>query len=146
MSDPMRDSDGFPGLLAVMRCLVEVMEREIDLLHGMKSSELQAVQSDKLTLANAYQARVKALRDGRQALDPALRAEFSQAAQSFQDTLLRNHQALNAAKATTDRVLQAIVREVEKQRRQQGGYSANGQSDALAGAKRAVSVAIDQRL
>jgi len=142
----MSETDGFPGLLAIMRRLVAVMEQEIDLLRGMKSPELKDLQSDKLTLANAYQARVKVLRDGGQTLESTLRTEFSQAAQSFQDTLLRNHQALNAAKATTDRVLQAIVREVEKQRGQQGGYSANGQSEPGTGGQRAVSVAIDQRL
>lgn len=142
----MSDTASFPGLLAIMKRLVEVMEREIDLLHGIKSPELQDLQRDKITLASAYEARVKALRDGRQALDPALRDEFSQAAQSFQDTLLRNQQALNAAKATTDRVLQAIVREVEKQRNQQGGYSASGQCEPAADSNRAVSVAIDQRL
>lgn len=142
----MSDTTSFPGLLAIMTRLVEVMEREIDLLHGMKSPELQELQRDKLTLATAYDARVKALRDAKQPLDPALRAEFSQAAQRFQDTLLRNHQALNAAKTTTDRVLQAIVREVEKQRSRQGGYSANGQCTPSAGRTGAVSVAIDQRL
>ena len=142
----MIDSDGFPGLLAVMRRLVEVMEREIELLHGPDTAQLKEIQSDKLTLANAYQARVKTLRDGRAALEPSLRAEFAATAQSFQDTTLRNQQALNAAQTTTDRVLQAIVREVEKQRGRQSGYSASGQSEPTAGGPLAVSVAIDQRL
>ena len=142
----MSDTASFPGLLVIMKRLVEVMDREVDLLHGMKSTELQELQRDKITLATAYEARVKALKDDGQKLDPELRAEFSQVAQMFQDSLLRNQQALNGAKATTDRVLQAIVREVEKQRSQQGSYSASGQCEPGAGGSQAVSVAVDQRL
>ena len=142
----MSGTANFSELLATMKRLVEVMEREILLLRGSDTPELKDLQRDKIELASTYDSQVRILREDGQTLDPTWRQEFSSTAQTFRDTLLRNHQALNAAKATTDRVLQVIVREIEKQRSQQGGYSASGECGPSTDAKQPVSVAIDQRL
>ena len=144
----MSETANVVGLLGIMKRLIEVMEREIDLLRSKEPSDIEDLQQDKATLAAAYEAHVRTLRESEhlfEALDPELRAEFSHAAETFQETLARNERALKAARETTDRVLQLIVREVEKRRHQQGVYSSNGLAETV-DTGQPVSVAFDERL
>ena len=143
MSGPARVAN----LLKTMSRLMEILEREIALLRDMKPTEMQDLQRDKIVLAAAYESQISALRADQTALDgldPKLRAALSDAAERFRKTLAGNERSLRAAKQTTDRVLTAIAKEVENQRRDKAGYSASGVAQ-VAGAKRPVSLALDQR-
>jgi flagellar biosynthesis/type III secretory pathway chaperone len=143
MSGPAQVTD----LLKTMSRLIEIMEREIALLRHINPSEMQELQRDKIALAAAYDAQTKALRENEEALRslaPEMQADLLRTTETFQQTLLQNERALKAAKLTTDRVLTSIAREVDKQRREDSGYSANGLV-AAGGAERPVSLAVDQR-
>ena len=143
MNGPARIVD----LLKIMSRLMQLLQREIALLRDMKPTEMQDLQRDKIVLAAAYQSRVKAMREDQSALEatnPELHAALSDAAQRFHETLADNERALQAARQVTDRVLSAIAKEVERQRRDKTGYSAAGAARA-AGLDRPVSVAVDQR-
>lgn len=136
-------------LLSVMSRLIEVLEREIALLRTMKPAEMQDLQRDKIVLAAAYESKVKELgaRAGEaEGLEPELSRALAKAAAAFQETLAHNEQALRSAKETTDRVLQAVVREVESARARKGSYTASGKVQGDAGGERPISVAVDQRL
>lgn len=144
----MSETANLADLLGIMTRLIAVMERETELLRSSKPSAIGDLQHDKIALAAAYEAHIRALRENDalpQALDPEMRDEFGRAAAAFQDCLARNERALKAARETTDRVLRLIVREVEKSRHQQGGYSASGLNEAGSGPQ-PVSIAVDQRL
>ena len=143
MSGPERITE----LLKTMSRLMGIMEHEIVLLRHMKPAEMQEVQRDKIVLAAAYEAQTKALQENEAALRsiaPETKAALIEATEKFQETLLHNERALKAAKEITDRLLASIARELEKQRREDGGYSASGQVQP-GGAARPISVAVDQQ-
>lgn len=143
----MSGSAQITELLKTMSRLIGIMEREIVLLRDMKPAEMQEVQRDKIVLAAAYEAQTKALQENEAALRsvaPETKAALIQATEKFQKTLLNNERSLKAAKEITDRLLASIARELEKQRREGGGYSASGLAQP-GGATRPISVAVDQR-
>ena len=134
-------------LLKTMSRLIGIMEHEIVLLRHMKPAEMQEVQRDKIVLAAAYEAQTTALQGNEAALRsiaPETKADLIKATETFQKTLLNNERALKAAKEITDRLLASISRELEKQRREDGSYSASGQMQP-GGATRPISVAVDQQ-
>ncbi len=143
----MSGSAQITDLLKTMSRLIGIMEREIVLLRDMKPAEMQEVQRDKIVLAAAYEAQTKALQENEAVLRsvaPETKAALIQATEKFQKTLLNNERSLKAAKEITDRLLASIARELEKQRREGGGYSASGLVQP-GGATRPISVAVDQR-
>ena len=134
-------------LLKTMSRLIGIMEHEIVLLRHMKPAEMQEVQRDKIVLAAAYEAQTTALQGNEAALRsiaPETKAALIKATETFQKTLLNNERALKAAKEITDRLLASIARELKKQRREDGSYSASGQMQP-GGAVRPISVAVDQQ-
>jgi flagellar biosynthesis/type III secretory pathway chaperone len=137
------------GLLSVTSRLIDVLEREIEMLRGMKPSEMQALQHDKIVLAAAYEAAVRDLNGDAAALEqvaPAVRAELRATTERFQAALAANERALRAAKEATDRLLKHIVAEAERQRGQPSAYGARGgRAVATAGAG-ALSLTVDRRL
>ena len=144
----MTDSGAAAELLRTISRLIEVMEREIEMFRAMKPSEMQGLQEEKIVLTAAYEAKVSALKvAGADTIEPAMREQLLAATKRFQDTMTQNQQALRAARETTDRVLMAIVEEVEKKRGDNAGYSASGTLGVeAAGNRQPVSVAFDQRL
>lgn len=136
-------------LLTVTSRLIGVLEREIEMIREMEPSEMQALQEEKIVLAAAYEARLKALRDadhgGLEALSPDLRAELRRTTERFQETLAENERMLRAAKEATDSLLGAIAEAVRKQQAAGSGYSSAGtprRPEAASG----TSMALDQRL
>jgi hypothetical protein len=131
--------------------LIGVMEREIDMLRTMRPSEMQNLQQDKIVLAAAYESSMAAMRDtvgDLDAVDPALRRELKETTLRFQEVLSANEQALRAARDATDRVLKAIVSELERSRGANAGYGASGATASLAGgaSRASLAVSVDQRL
>ncbi len=136
-------------LLKITSRLVDVLEREIEMLRAMRPSDIETLQQDKIALTAAYESQVKSLASQPEfadAVQPALRAELETAIGKFQSTLAANERALGAAKHTTQRVLQAIADEVDRKRNENAGYSASGTVAAppRGSSGQPVSVAIDE--
>lgn len=138
-------------LLKITSRLIEVLEREIEMLRAMRPSEMQSLQHDKIVLAAAYESAIKALQGdpaAASAITPAVRAELRDVTERFHRVLAANERALRATKEATNRLLKHIVAEVEKQQRGPGTYGPGPsvQATAVPTQRRAVSVTLDQRL
>ena len=147
MSDPTQATD----LLKITVRLIEVLEREIEMLRAMKPAEIQALHEDKIVLAAAYEAHIKALKaepGALKALPAQQRAALNRAIQRFQATLNENERSLRAAKQASQSALSAIADEVQRQVQQHAGYSAGGAAAPPRPAcqSSALSFAVDQRL
>lgn len=146
----MSESTRITDFLKVTSRLIGVLEREIKMLRAMKPAEIQDLQQDKIVLTAAYEAQVKMLNDEPElleAMSPNLRGQLKSAIEKFNETLRENERMLRAVKITTERVLTAIADEIEKQRMQNLGYSANGDLTPTSrrSSRQPVSIACDER-
>lgn len=138
------------GLIEVASRLIDLMDREIDILRAMRPAELEGMQQEKADLTAAYEqwyATLDANREAMVLLSPALRGEFEAVAKRFNDTMSKNTRALTAAKVAHERLIGAVVEAVKAERRK-GAYSKAG---AMSGGKEnaaaePVSLSLDCRL
>ncbi len=145
----MNTPNQITDLLKITGRLIGVLERENEVLHAMRPAEIEALQQDKVALSTAYEAQIKSFADQPGFLDtvqPALRAEFKTVIGKFQSTLAANERALRATRDTSRRVLEAIAYEIDRKRRENAGYSADGYATAASKSRsgQPLSVAIDE--
>lgn len=131
--------------------LIDVMNREVDMLRAMRVGEIGALQPEKRQLTIEYEDAIAALAAEPallQAMEPALRAELAAVAQRFDAAVDENARALNAVRESHDRLLRAIVEAVSEQRSRQKAYTAKGALDNPRAGRRAptISLTVDQRL
>jgi len=134
-------------LLAITARLIACIEREIALLRAMRPHDMQALQIDKAGLADAYEAHLRAMRQGdgpEAAISEQLRHELTEATERLQTVLAENARALRAVKDVNERVLKAIVEAADEERGRPVGYTGSG---AAPGGRAAapVSLAVNQR-
>lgn len=147
----MSTTNRIDDLIQVTSRLIAVLDREVELLRGKPSADLEALQEEKSALTTAYESQARSMAghpELLQALEPVLRAELERVTGRFQSAVAANEVALRAARETTQRVLQAIADELDKNRRDKSGYTANGygSTTSYGGGKQPVSIAIDRRL
>jgi hypothetical protein len=138
-------------LLQVTSRLIAVLDREVELLRTASSTELETLQEEKAKLTVAYESQARSMAghpELLEALQPVLRAELERVTSRFQSAISANEVALRAARDTTQRVLQAIADELDKNRRNNTGYSATGYGSTASygGGGQPVSIAVDRRL
>jgi flagellar biosynthesis/type III secretory pathway chaperone len=113
------------SLIRVASRLVAIMEQEVASLRSMRVRDIAPLQEEKAALAATYEADIRNLaRDPELLADvsPALQEELGAAAVRLHQTLAENERAIRAARTAQDRVLQAIVAVVEKNRSRHQGY------------------------
>ena len=147
----MTTTSRIDGLIQITSRLITVLEREVELLRKPPSDGLKALQDEKATLTAAYESQARSLAghpELLQALQPVLRAELERVTSRFQSAVSVNEAALRAARETTQRVLQAIADELDKNRRDQAGYSATGYGSTASygGGVQPISIALDEQL
>ena len=116
-------------LLAITSQLIECMERELELMRGLKPIELKQLQMDKVALADAYQAFTMALKQPDEDLSnvsTALRDELTEATERFQTSVQDNLRALKAMRDVNERVMRAIVQALDEKRVAVTGYNNRG--------------------
>ncbi len=138
-------------LLQVTSRLIAVLEREVKLLRAVPSTEFEELQAEKSALTTAYESQARSLSghpELLEALQPVLRAELKRVTGRFQSAVAANEVALRAARETTQRVLQAIADELDKNRCDKAGYSAQGcaPSSSRRTSGPPLSITLDQRL
>ena len=138
-------------LIRVTSRLIAVLEREVELLRATPSTEFAALQEEKSALTAAYENQARSLSghpELLEALQPVLRAELKRVTGHFQSAVSVNEAALRAARETTQRVLQAIADELDKDRCNQAGYSAQGHAapSSRQASRPPLSIALDERL
>ena len=147
----MSNTSRIDGLIQITSRLITVLEREVELLRKPPSDGLKALQEEKSALTDAYESQARSLAghpELLEALQPVLRAELERVTSRFQSAVSTNEAALQAARETTQRVLQAIADELDKNRREQSGYTATGygSTNSYGGGKQPISIALDQNL
>ncbi len=147
----MTTTSRIDGLIQITSRLITVLEREVELLRKPPSTGLKALQEEKSVFTAAYESQARSLAghpELLQALQPVLRAELERVTSRFQSAVSVNEAALRAARETTQRVLQAIADELDKNRRDQAGYSAScyGSTASYGGGGQPISIALDERL
>lgn len=146
----MTESSNVTDLIKVTSRLINVLEREVSLLRAMKPTELQDIQQDKASLVAAYESLVKSLSQRPEemaAVGPAINDELKAVIAKFRKSLVTNENALRASKETSERVLRAIAGEIDKQRSENAGYSANGNKTTPRSASQTPTpIAVDKRL
>ena len=82
----MTDQSKVETLIRVASRLISVLEREVQFLKEMKSSEVATLQSEKMQLVVAYEEHVRALAatpDTLKNVAPAIQDEFADIAERF---------------------------------------------------------------
>ena len=133
-SKTMTKTDRISDLVAITSRFITCLEREVELLQAMRPQDIGPLQLDKVAMADAYEAHMRALNaaaESDETVDQALHEELTRKTERFQAVLAENARALKAVKTAHDRVLRAIVDAVEQKRGRPAGYTATG---AMAGA------------
>ena len=138
-------------LIQISSRLIAVLDREVELLRATPSTGIEALQEEKSALTAAYESQARSLAghpELLEALQPVLRAELERVTGRFQSAVAANEVALRAARETTQRVLQAIADELDKNRCDKAGYSAQGcaPSSSRRTSGPPLSITLDQRL
>ena len=139
------------SLVRVGSRLVELMEREIEMLRDMRPGELETLQVEKTALVVAYEESLAAIKDDPKliaACAPPIKDELMRVAAKLNATVAANERAITAARAANERLLKAVVDAVAADRDRAAGYSRNGTRTATSASRRAapVSLNIDTRL
>jgi hypothetical protein len=137
-------------LIRVGSRLIELMEREIDMLSAMRPGDIAQLQADKSALVSAYEENLAAIKDEPKlilACTPPIKDELMRIAAKLNATVAANERALSAARAANERLLKAVVDAVAADRDRTSAYSRTG-ARTTAPARRAapVSLNVDTRL
>jgi len=139
------------GLIQIGSRLVELMEREIEMLRAMRAGDIKDLQASKDTLVAAYEESLAGIKDDKvliAALAPSIKDELMRIAARLNATVAANERALSAAKAANERLLKAVVDAVAADRDRTSAYARNGQRAGTNANRHAppVSLNIDTRL
>ena len=99
-------------LMTLMKRLGQVMEHERAILRSMRLDILPDIQEEKVALAEAYEIELSRLRCSPETLaglDPRVRSQLHEAMRAFQECAALNLNALRAAKASVEKILQSIA-------------------------------------
>ncbi len=116
-------------LIAITSRLIDLMDKEIELLRSMRPQNIGALQKDKVNLALAYERHMQELRDDPSMLaaaKPDLKTELKRITGRFQEVLNENESAINAVKSVSEKLLTAIANAVTEQRGKAAAYSKEG--------------------
>ncbi|MGH6947406.1 MAG: hypothetical protein ACREDZ_08770 [Kiloniellales bacterium] len=126
--------------------LGHIMQREAETLRGMDMPAFGALQSRKLALVEDYERQVKALRadpDYLAALPSDAKGGLRAASERLREAVRSNEIALAAARATNQKLFNAVAEALQAQNPLTGTYGQDGSKRQRA--KSAVSVKLDQR-
>jgi flagellar biosynthesis/type III secretory pathway chaperone len=109
--------------------LSQLMEQEIELLRSRRASDIQAMQSDKESLAGVYQRVISDLQQNPSALegiDDPRRERLKHAAARLQGAATGNAIALRSAIEANHQLIEAIAAAIRDQSNEYAPYMANG--------------------
>lgn len=147
----MSDNDRLEILATLTDRLGDCLAAELALLDQRQIGGLAELQREKLQLIAAYEAEVKQFRqakDAKVAVPAEHKRKLTAAADRLKRLLADNERALRAAKTVNDRVLQAIVDALERERGQPVGYGRRGRPAAALPRRNSGigAIALDERL
>jgi len=138
-------------LVVVTSRLVELMDREVELLHSGRVGDITPLVAEKARLTKAYEADLESLREDPAlfvSVEPALKRTLHEATERLRTAVARNAHALEAARDVNRRLMDAIVRAASAEQTRNRGYrsTGSGAAPAVVGRKESVSIAVDRHL
>ena len=118
-------------LINVTKRLIDVLEREHELLSDRRHSELSGLLDEKETIGRVYQARVMGLQENPEQLEGVnedARAELKELAVKVDDLIRRNARMLEAAMFASKRIVDLVAEALRDTANAAGTYSKGGQS------------------
>ena len=130
--------------------LVVVLERESEILKNRRFSEIAELHPEKAALTAIYESQMKdiAAEPGMfHAIEPALRQQLIDAAETFEDLARKTEISLRAALEMNLRLVGVIADAVQESVPVASGYTQNGTGSNIAAApsKKPIAVTLDQQ-
>ena len=125
----MSKSSRITELLAITSRLIGCLQQEMEAIRAMRPEALKQMQIEKIALADTYRAFTLALKepsDENQAISGALKDELVEATERVQAAVSENLRALRAMRDVNERVMRAIVSNLDEKRSSVTGYDARG--------------------
>ena len=144
-------ADNADKLIGMTDRLSQLMEKEVELLRGRRANDIQALQSDKESLAGVYQRIINDLQQNPAALeglDDRRRDRIKHAAARLQGAATGNAIALRSAIEANHHLIETIAGAIRDQSNAHAPYMANGRVAHGNGtqAKRNLSVSLNDTL
>ena len=144
-------ADNADNLIGMTDRLSQLMEQEVELLRGRRANDIQALQSDKESLAGVYQRIINDLQQNPAALeglDDRRRERIKHAAARLQGAATGNAIALRSAIEANHHLIETIAGAIRDQSNAHAPYMANGRVAHGNGtqAKRNLSVSLNDTL
>ncbi|MCB1971052.1 MAG: hypothetical protein H6851_15945 [Geminicoccaceae bacterium] len=129
-------------VMTLMLQLQNLLDEETEYLRAMKIERLEALQNEKVALAEAYEIEMYRLRKEPEvlgALPIEVRQSFEDAVRTLQSASRRNAHAVEAARTVVDRIVRRLGRTLEQRRNRPSGYDSDSRG-------RVISVAFNHRI
>ncbi len=129
--------------------LADVIDEESGLLGEMRTREVGAIQTRKISVAAAYEQAVSELQgfpDPLQRLDHSRMAELRSIAVRLEETATRNILALHAATTANQRLAQAVAEAARKHHTDTATYRPDGRLSANRKAAAPEPLSVNQTL
>ena len=139
------------ALITVTARLIELMNREIEMLRSMRPRDIQTLQTEKTLLVQAYDEHIAQLKTDPESIgtiEPLLRDELWRTSRSFETVLAENERALRAAAEANDRLVQAVVVAAQSQAKNHAPYDRSASLAGKSGGSgaAALSLSLDREL
>ncbi len=139
------------NLIQMTDRLSQLMEQEVELLRGHRARDIQALQTDKESLAAVYQRIISDVQRNPAALeglDDSRRERLKHAAARLQGAATGNAIALRSAIEANQQLIETIAAAIRDQGNEHAPYMANGRVAHGNGtqAKRNMSVSLNNTL
>ncbi len=148
---PTSGAENADNLIKMTDRLSQLMEQEVELLRDRRAGDIQALQSDKESLAAIYQRVISDLQSNPSALDgldPRRREQIKHAAARLQGAATGNAIALRSAIEANHQLIETIAGAIRDESNAHAPYMANGRIAHTKGLrdKQNVSVSLNNTL
>lgn len=138
-------------LINVTKRLINVLEREHELLSERRHSELSVLLDEKETIGRVYQARVMGLQENPEQFEGVAddaRAELKELALKVDDLIRRNARMLEAAMFASKRIVDLVAEALRDTANAAGTYSKGGSTQLPQNKQnaRGSAISLDQTL
>lgn len=139
------EADHVEQLIVLTTRLTNLLERETALFQAHRSHEAAELGPEKMQLATLYRLESQKISQNPDLILNApegLRESLRQATIAFEEVLLKNGSAIEAARTISEGLVRTIADHVKKTRAAMSGYGANG---SLRDDQAGVGIAADRR-
>ncbi len=136
-------------LVNVTTRLIDVLERENELLRERRYNELNLILDEKETIARVYQARIMGLEENPDVLNDATeedRGHLRELAQKVDTLMAQNARMLEVAMVVSKRIVDLVAEAVKDAQPTSGAYSKKGSTVGAAQKGGSMSLSLNETL